>query len=92
MKLAELKARLLANPGVASAYAEADGEFRVIEAMILARSEAGVDARGGGPADGIDAIGSGAAGGRAGVADGRDAAEICGGGGEAVTGGDGVRG
>jgi predicted transcriptional regulator len=42
MKLAELKARLLADPAVAAAYAEADEEFRVLEAMIRARSEAGL--------------------------------------------------
>lgn len=42
MKLAELKARLLANPEVAIAYAEADAEFAVIEAMIRARAEAGL--------------------------------------------------
>lgn len=42
MKLAELKARLLANPEVAIAYSEADAEFAVIEAMIRARAEAGL--------------------------------------------------
>ena len=42
MKLAEVKARLLANPEVTAAYAEADAEFAVIEAMIRARTEAGL--------------------------------------------------
>ena len=42
MKLAELKAKLLQDPEVAAAYAEADAEFRVIEAMLRARAEAGL--------------------------------------------------
>lgn len=42
MKLAELKAKLLQDPEVAAAYAEADAEYSVIEAMILARAEAGL--------------------------------------------------
>jgi predicted transcriptional regulator len=42
MKLAELKKRLLANPEVARAYAEADEEFRLLEALLHARAEAGL--------------------------------------------------
>jgi predicted transcriptional regulator len=42
MRLADLKAKLLQNPEVAAAYAEAEPEFRVIEAMIRARAEAGL--------------------------------------------------
>lgn len=42
MKLADLKAKLLQDPEVAAAYAEADAEFRVIEAMLRARAEAGL--------------------------------------------------
>lgn len=42
MKLADLKAKLLQDPAVAAAYAEADAEFRVIEAMLRARAEAGL--------------------------------------------------
>ena len=42
MKLADLKAKLLHDPEVMAAYAEADAEFRVIEAMIRARAEAGL--------------------------------------------------
>ena len=40
--LAELKAKLMKNPAFAAAYAEADAEFAVIEAMIRARAEAGL--------------------------------------------------
>lgn len=39
-KLAELKQRLLENPEVRAEYAEADVEFSLIEAMILARQQA----------------------------------------------------
>jgi predicted transcriptional regulator len=42
MKLADLKKRLLANPEVAKAYAEADEEFRLLEALLRARAEAGL--------------------------------------------------
>ena len=42
MKLADLKAKLLHDPEVAAAYAEADAEFHVIEAMLRARAEAGL--------------------------------------------------
>ena len=42
MKLADLKAKLLQDPEVAAAYAEADAEFLVIEAMLRARAEAGL--------------------------------------------------
>jgi DNA-binding XRE family transcriptional regulator len=42
VKLAELKARQLADPAVAVACAEADAAFRVLEAMIRARNEAGL--------------------------------------------------
>lgn len=42
MTLADLKARLLADPEVAAAYAEADAEYSVIEAMIRVRAEAGL--------------------------------------------------
>lgn len=40
--LAEVKARMMQDPEVAKAYAEADAEYAVIEAMIRARSEAGL--------------------------------------------------
>ncbi|WP_333816935.1 helix-turn-helix domain-containing protein [Tabrizicola sp.] len=40
--LAELKANLMKDPAFAAAYAEADAEFAVIEAMIRARAEAGL--------------------------------------------------
>ena len=52
----------------------------------------GADASGAGGADGHYAIGDRAAGSRAGVAVSRDAAPLCGGGGEAVAGGVCVRG
>ena len=42
MNLAELKARLLSNPEVAAAYAEADAEYSMMETMIRARTEAGL--------------------------------------------------
>ncbi len=41
-KLAELVARNMADPAFAAAYAEADGEFSVIEEMIRARTAAGL--------------------------------------------------
>ena len=37
-----MKARLLAEPGGAEAWEEADAEYSVIEAMIRARAEAGL--------------------------------------------------
>jgi DNA-binding XRE family transcriptional regulator len=40
--LAELKAKMMKDPAFAAAYAEADAEFAVIEAMIRARAEAGL--------------------------------------------------
>ena len=40
--LAELKARMIKDPEFAKAYAEADAEYAVIEAMIRARTEAGL--------------------------------------------------
>lgn len=40
--LAELKARMIKDPEFAKAYAEADAEYAVIEAMIRARAEAGL--------------------------------------------------
>jgi DNA-binding XRE family transcriptional regulator len=40
--LAELKAKMMQDPEFAAAYAEADAEFAVIEAMIRARAEAGL--------------------------------------------------
>ncbi len=40
--LAEMKAKLLADPETAAAYAEADAEYSVIEAMISARAAAGL--------------------------------------------------
>lgn len=40
--LAEMKAKLLTDPETAAAYAEADAEYSVIEAMIVARTEAGL--------------------------------------------------
>ena len=40
--LAEMKARFLQDPGAAEAWAEADVEYSVIEAMIRARAEAGL--------------------------------------------------
>lgn len=41
-KLAELLAKNMNDPAFAAAYAEADGEFSVIEEMILARTAAGL--------------------------------------------------
>ncbi len=41
-KLADLIAKNMADPAFAAAYAEADAEFAVIEAMIRARAEAGL--------------------------------------------------
>lgn len=41
-KLADLIAQNMADPEFAKAYAEADAEFTVIEAMIRARAEAGL--------------------------------------------------
>lgn len=41
-KLADLKARLLQDPEVRAAYEETDAEYRVLEAMIRARIEAGL--------------------------------------------------
>ena len=40
--LAELKARMIKDPEFAKAYADADAEYAVIEAMIRARAEAGL--------------------------------------------------
>lgn len=40
--VAELKARFMQDPAFAAAWDEADAEFRVIEAMIRARVEAGL--------------------------------------------------
>lgn len=40
--LARLKAKLLQDPAFRDAYAEADAEYRVLEAMIRARAEAGL--------------------------------------------------
>ncbi len=42
MKLAELKARLLANPDVAKAYDGTEEEFRLLEGLLRARAEAGL--------------------------------------------------
>ncbi len=42
IKLADLIARNMQNPEFAAAYAEADAEYSVIEAMIRARAEAGL--------------------------------------------------
>lgn len=39
-KLADLKQRLLENPEVREEYAQADAEFSLIEAMIIARRDA----------------------------------------------------
>ncbi|MBI1218883.1 MAG: helix-turn-helix domain-containing protein [Rhodobacteraceae bacterium] len=41
-KLVDLKARMMDDPAFRDAYAEADAEYRVIEAMIRARTEAGL--------------------------------------------------
>ncbi|MES2434402.1 MAG: helix-turn-helix transcriptional regulator [Pseudomonadota bacterium] len=41
-KLADLHAKFMADPGYAAAYAEADAEYSVIEAMISARAAAGL--------------------------------------------------
>lgn len=41
-KLAELLAKNMNDPAFAAAYAEADGEFSVIEEMIRARTAAGL--------------------------------------------------
>lgn len=41
-KLADLIAKNMKDPAFAAAYAEADAEFAVIEAMIRARAEAGL--------------------------------------------------
>ena len=41
-KLADLKTRLMQDPEFRSAYTEAEGEYKVIEAMILARVAAGL--------------------------------------------------
>lgn len=41
-KLADLIAKNMEDPEFAKAYAEADAEFEVIEAMIRARAEAGL--------------------------------------------------
>ena len=41
-KLADLKARLMQDREFRSAYAEAEGEYKVITAMILARVAAGM--------------------------------------------------
>ena len=40
--VAELKARFMQEPGFAEAWAEADAEYSVIEAMLRARAEAGL--------------------------------------------------
>lgn len=40
--LAEMKAKLSADPAFVAAYAEADAEYAVIAAMIRARAEAGL--------------------------------------------------
>ena len=40
--LAQMKAELMQNPEFRLAYAEADGEYQVIEAMIRARVAAGL--------------------------------------------------
>jgi predicted transcriptional regulator len=42
IKLADLIARNMQDPEFAAAYAEADAEYSVIEAMIRARAEAGL--------------------------------------------------
>jgi DNA-binding XRE family transcriptional regulator len=39
-KLADLKKRLLENPEVREAYVQADAEYSLIEAMLLARTKA----------------------------------------------------
>ena len=39
-KLADLRQRLLENPGVRKEYAQADAEFSLIEAIIIARRDA----------------------------------------------------
>ena len=39
-KLADLKQRLLENPEVREEYAQADAEFSLIEAMIIASGDA----------------------------------------------------
>lgn len=41
-KIAELKKRLLANPEFRDEYEKADAEFSVIEALVRARTEAGL--------------------------------------------------
>ena len=40
--LADMLAKNMTDPAFAAAYAEADAEYTVIEAMILARTEAGL--------------------------------------------------
>lgn len=42
MKPVNLKERFIADPAIAKAYANADAEFAVIEAMIRAWAEAGL--------------------------------------------------
>lgn len=39
-KLVDLKKRLMADPDFAAGYAEADGEYSLVEALIEARSKA----------------------------------------------------
>ena len=39
-KLADLKKRLMENPEVRAEYGQADADYSVIEAMLLARTEA----------------------------------------------------
>lgn len=41
-KLADLQAKFMTDPAYAAAYAEADAEYAVIEAMIDARAQAGL--------------------------------------------------
>ncbi len=41
-RIAELKKRLLANPEFRDEYEKADAEFSVIEALVRARTEAGL--------------------------------------------------
>ena len=41
-RLADLKAKMMTDREIHAAYAEADAEYRVIEAMIRARAEAGL--------------------------------------------------
>ena len=42
ISLAEMKAEMMKDPEFAAAYAEADAEYSVIEAMIAARTAAGL--------------------------------------------------